>query len=86
MITDAVLDFFQTGLLGILGLFPSGSNLPFVSYLTGLYGSLDDLNYFLPIVETFTLVIGVLALFPVFLGITLALWVVAQVRGSSSSG
>ncbi len=86
MITDALLAMLETVLSGFLSLFPNGDPLFTAEQIGNLLGSLDDLNYFLPIAETFAVVLAVMALFPIFLGVTLSLWVVAQMRGSSSRG
>lgn len=86
MIVDWILDWFVTALNWLVGLFPEDTALGWVSYVETVLDNLGALNYFLPIAETFALVVGVFALFPVFLGVTLSLWVVAQLRGSSSNG
>jgi len=85
VIVEWLLAMFQTVILWALAPLPSD---PFdvMTHINTLGSNLGALNYFLPIVETVTLVVAVFALFPVFLGVTLALWVAAQLRGSSSVG
>jgi hypothetical protein len=86
VITDLLLGLFQGLVSLLLAPFPSASPGDVADYLGTVVGNLGALNYFLPIAETFALVVAVFALFPIFLGITLSLWVAAQLRGSSSVG
>lgn len=86
MILDLLFDFFE-GVVSLLLLpFPNSDAGEVASYLQTVANNLGALNYFLPIAETVTVVVAVIALFPIFLGITLGLWVAAQLRGSSSVG
>jgi hypothetical protein len=86
VLTDLLFGLFQTVLTGFLALFPDGEAPAVFEHLGTIRANLGALNYFLPIAETVAIVVAVFALFPVFLGITLSLWVVAQLRGSSSIG
>jgi hypothetical protein len=85
MIVDALLDAALATVNFIVGMFPVSELDPFAR-LSEMLANLGALNYFLPIAETVAVVVAVFALFPVFLGITLSLWVVSQLRGSSSVG
>ena len=85
MVTEALLDFIESAVAWMVGLFPTDSTDVW-TYVNAIADNLGALNYFLPISETLVLVIAVFALFPIFLGVTLALWVAAQLRGSSSVG
>jgi hypothetical protein len=85
VITETLLDMIEGCFTFVLGLFPS-SSVDVFSNVNTIASNLGALNYFLPIAETVTIVVAVFALFPVFLGITLSLWVAAQLRGSSSVG
>lgn len=79
----------ETLLTWILAPFPSaapGGAGDIAAPLSGTLGQLGALNYFLPIQETVTVVVAVFALFPIFLGITLTLWLSAMLRGGSSVG
>jgi hypothetical protein len=85
VVTELLLDWFEAALSFFVGLFPTTS-VDVFQYVDQIASNLGALNYFLPIAETIALVIAVFALFPIFLGVTLSLWVVAQLRGSSSVG
>lgn len=89
MIVDHLLDWWFGALNWIVGLFPSEGSSG-LDAIPGAWeqvlGYLDDLNYFLPIAETFVVVLGVFLVFPLLMGVTLSLWVLAQIRGSSSRG
>jgi len=85
VIVEALLDWMQAAITFVLGLFPT-TDVDVFAYVDQVAGHLGDLNYFLPIAETIGLVVAVFALFPVFLGVTLTLWIAAQLRGSSSVG
>lgn len=85
MILEWILDFLQAAAEWALSPLPDESG-DMWQHVNTIAENLGALNYFLPIAETVALVVAVIALFPVFLGITLALWVVAQLRGSSSAG
>lgn len=54
--------------------------------MTGLWGLLADMNYFLPISEIFAVTFAVFMLFPALMGVTLVSWIVALIRGGSSRG
>lgn len=86
VIVEKILDWLQAAITWLIGLFPAGDDLGYLDHLGNTIANLGALNYFLPIAETVAVVIAVFALFPIFLGITLALWIVAQLRGSSSIG
>lgn len=86
VIFELILDAIETALTWLIGLFPGADGFSYIGHLETTLANLGALNYFLPIAETFTVVVAVFALFPVFLGVTLALWIAAQLRGSSSIG
>lgn len=85
MLVDWILAAFEWVIVETLGLFPT-SGPDALTYVNGLAAQLGDLNYFLPLNETFALVVSVLVVFPLFMGTTLSLWILAQLRGSSSRG
>lgn len=85
MLTDFLLGAIETMFLSLFGLLPT-TEISAAQYLGTVISALDDLNYFLPIAETFALVIGIFAIFPALAGVSFSLWVVAQFRGSSSRG
>lgn len=85
MIVDIFFGMIQTIVGWIVAPFPTDS-LNWLTHLSTIMSNLGAMNYFLPIAETVTVVVAIMALFPIFLGITLSLWVVAQLRGSSSVG
>jgi len=85
MLVEWLLDMVQTVLLWAAGPLPEHQ----LGYLDGFAMTLSNLgalNYFLPIQETVAVVVGVLVLFPVFMGVNFALWCVALLRGGSSRG
>jgi hypothetical protein len=86
VIIDLLFDFFEGVLALLLYPFPNSDSGEVFAYLQTVANNLGALNYFLPIAETVAVVVAVMALFPIFLGITLGLWVAAQLRGSSSVG
>lgn len=87
MITDWFLSFLQAAVsFGVSPLPASSTGDNFVSNFNIVLNNLGALNYFLPIAETFTAVVAIMFLFPIFMGVTLALWVFAQIRGSSARG
>lgn len=85
MIVDALLGWIEAAIGFVSGMFPE-SDVDVFANVRLIADNLGAMNYFLPIVETLVLVVAVFALFPVFLGVTLALWVASQLRGSSSVG
>jgi hypothetical protein len=86
VILDALFGFLDGLVRFITAPLPSADSLPFVSNLALVLDNLGALNYFLPIAETFAVVVGVLLVFPLFMGVSLTLWVFAQLRGSSARG
>lgn len=85
MITEALLDMIQGAASWLVGLLPVGT----VDSGTGwgdLVSNLTALNYWLPIGEVAAVVIAVFALFPVVMGVSLAIWLVALIRGGSARG
>lgn len=85
MIIEVLFDLFEAGITGLATLFPNDPvNLQ--QYIGIVSENLGALNYFLPIAEIFTLVVAVVVIFPLFAGVSLSLWIVAQLRGSSSVG
>jgi hypothetical protein len=85
VIVDRILELLETILGWALAPFPDDSTAV-IAHVTDMAGNLGALNYFLPIAETFAVVVGVLVIFPGFMGISLSLWIIAQLRGSSSVG
>jgi hypothetical protein len=84
MILDYLIAWFFQLLSWILAPFPDQAGLPNVAgNLTTIMSNLGALNYFLPISETFAVVIACLLLFPLFFGISITTWIYAQIRGSS---
>jgi len=86
MVLDLILDLLESFFTLLLYPFPDSDAGEVFAYIDTIAANLGALNYFLPIAETVTVVVAVMALFPIFLGITLSLWVAAQLRGSSSVG
>lgn len=87
MIIDLLFAFFEAGLNIVLLPFPNSDAADGVfGHVETIAANLGALNYFLPIAETVTVVVAVIALFPIFLGVTLSLWVAAFLRGGSSVG
>jgi hypothetical protein len=86
MIVEWLLDAIQAAIEFVLNLLPSGNEIPFIDNLNSLLSNLGAMNYFLPISETFNLVVGVFLVFPLLMGVSLSLWILAQVRGSSARG
>lgn len=85
MIIDLLLDFLEATVAFAVSPLPTSDTDPF-AHLQTIVSNLGALNYFLPIAETVGIVVAVFALFPAFLGVTLVLWITAQLRGSSSAG
>ena len=85
MIVELLLDMIEGAFNFVMGLFPTTTFNP-VTMFGGALGHLGDLNYFLPIVELAAVVLAFVVLFPVFMGTTLFLWLVALIRGGSSRG
>lgn len=85
MITELLLDLFEAVIVGAASILPS-SPVNFWQHINLVAGNLGALNYFLPIAETVTLVVGVLFVFPILMGVSLSMWIIAQLRGSSSVG
>lgn len=85
MLIEWLLDFFEAGFDFVAGFFPE-SFFDLGSYLAGALGYVGDLNYFLPIAELFAVFVAVVVLFPLFMGTSLLLWLVALLRGGSSRG
>lgn len=84
MITDTVLGWIASLVEAAARLMPSWTpNIPSAAPLARW---LSDVNYFLPIGEVFTVVLGALVLGMPLILVTLALWVVALVRGGSARG
>jgi hypothetical protein len=85
VLVDWFFDLLQAGINLITAPLPADST-NVVGYIHTITDNLAALNYFLPIGETFAIVVAILFLFPIFFGVSLALWVLAQLRGSSSRG
>lgn len=85
MLIEWLLDLISAGMDAALSGLPV-TEAPFIEGLTGILANLGALNYFLPISETFAVVIGVLFVFPVFMGATFLVWCVAMIRGGSARG
>jgi len=85
MIIETLLDWLETAFNWIADLFPTTDFDPF-SYVVDALQYVGDLNYFLPIGELAAAVLAVVILFPVFMGTTLFIWLVALVRGGSARG
>jgi hypothetical protein len=85
VIIEWLLDFFEAGITWVGGGLPD-SPVDTFDLLAVAARNLGALNYFLPIAELFTLVVAIVAVFPLLMGVSLSLWVVAQIRGSASSG
>jgi hypothetical protein len=85
VIIEWLLDMVEAVFNFVAGLFPSTTFNP-VTLFGGALAHLGDLNYFLPITELAAVVLAFVVLFPVFMGTTLFLWLVALIRGGSSRG
>lgn len=85
MIIEWLLDAMEAALTWLAGLLPSSTFNP-VSILSSTWGVLGDVNYFFPVAELGALVAGFLLLGVGWGGVTLAIWVWAQIRGSSGVG
>lgn len=85
MIVDLLMDFIQAVIEWALSPLPTHS-IDWAGNLGMVINNLGSLNYFLPISETFAVVVGVMVLFPVFFGVNFALWCIALLRGGSSRG
>lgn len=86
MIIDAILGALQSALVWLAGLFPTAPGLPWAEHIDTVMVNLGALNYFLPIAELAAVFFAVLLVFPFFAGTSLLLWILAQLRGSSSRG
>ncbi len=86
MITDALLSVVFGLLSWAGGMLPVWNPVDHVPPLGGAVPWLNDLDYFLPIHELISLVLAVLLLTPAFVVASLALWLIALVRGGSSRG
>jgi hypothetical protein len=85
VIIDALLGAIQSVTLWALGGLPvvSNSDAPFSGW--GLIvDNLGAMNYFLPVAELFSFVIGVSVVFPALAGVSLLVWLVALIRGGSA--
>lgn len=85
MIVEWLLDALEAALVFLAGLLPTSSFNP-VSQLSGAWGVLADVNYFFPVAELTALIAGFLLLGVGWGAVTLAIWVWAQIRGSSGVG
>lgn len=85
MILELILDMLEQLIMWLAALFPTGVVDPgngFGSFL----GHIADLNYYLPIAEVFTFTLGAFVVFPALAGVSLAVWLVALIRGGSARG
>lgn len=85
MIIDFLLDAIEAVFDFVVGLFPVTDFNP-VQTFSDMLGVLGDLDYFLPIHELAGLVIAFLLLGAPFLVVTLAIWVLALIRGAGATG
>lgn len=85
MIIDFLLDLIEGAFNFIIGLWPTSSFNP-VDLFGGVLQNIGALNYFLPISELVTALVGCVVIFPLFMGTTLLLYLVALIRGGSSRG
>lgn len=85
MIVEWLLDAMEAALVWLAGLLPASTFNP-VSALSGAWGVIGSANYFFPVVELAALVAGFLLLGVGWAAVTLAIWVWAQIRGSSGVG
>lgn len=86
MIIDLILGFLEKALTGLASLFPTTPALDWLRYFALALDNLGALNYYLPISEMVTAFVAVMLMFPFFAGTSLLLWILAQLRGSSSRG
>jgi hypothetical protein len=86
VIIEWLLDFIETALVWLGGLFPDVDLSGFTSGWGLVLGYLGDLNYFLPIAEVFAVTIAVFMVFPALMGVSLVAWLIALIRGGSSRG
>lgn len=85
MIIEWLLDLIEGALTFVVGLFPEVSFNP-VDWFAGALGVLGDANYFFPFAELAALVVAFLALGAGFIVVSIALWILALIRGGSSVG
>jgi hypothetical protein len=85
MIIDLLLNLIEGAFDFIIGLWPTSSFNP-VELFGGVLENIGSLNYFLPISELVTALIGCVVIFPLFMGMTLLTWLVALIRGGSAGG
>lgn len=87
MIIDLLLGLLDGLVMAFLSLLPdSGPGSDATSGLAGVLGNLTAMNYFLPVAEVTTAVVGALLVFPAFMGVSLTVWLVALIRGGSARG
>lgn len=82
MIIEWLLDSVEALLAWVATLFPVSSWNP-TSAFQSAFNVLGGANYFFPVAELATLVVGFLVLGIPFAAVTLTLWVVGIVRGAS---
>lgn len=85
MLIEWLLDALELGFIFALELLPGGTT-EWVSNVGTILSNLGALNYFLPIAEAFVVVVGILLVFPVFMGTTFLIWILALLRGGSARG
>lgn len=85
MIVEWLLDAIEAALVWLASLFPSSTFNP-ATILGSAWSALGDVNYFFPVAELSALVAGFLLLGVGWAVVTLAIWVWAQIRGSSGVG
>lgn len=84
MITDAILKMIETVLVWIGGLLPDWDLSEAWSGWAGFVGNITAMNYFLPLQEVWSVTVAAFLLFPLFMGVTLAVWLLAMLRGGSA--
>lgn len=85
MIIEWLLDAVEAALTWLAGLLPTSTFDP-VASLASAWGVLGDVNYFFPVAELTALIAGFLLLGVGWGGVALAIWIWAQIRGSSAVG
>lgn len=85
MIIEWLLDAIEALIRWLAGLFPTW-NPDALDGFSSVLSHVGDLNYFLPIAEVFGVVVGAFMLFPALMGVSLAVWLVALIRGGSARG
>lgn len=85
VIIDILLDLIEGAFMFVIGFFPTVSFNP-VTAFGGALAHVGDLNYFIPIAELAAVILAAVVVFPMFMGVTLFLWLVALIRGGNARG